>query len=582
MKTTERGDLERYIQDLAKSFPFFLSEVWNHAGLPEPARHQNQMGEWLQSGPRRRGVRAFRGAAKTWVTIAYSLWRLFCNPNEKILLVSKSEKHSKDSLYMARKWLGVMPFLQHLVPDRKSGDRDSALCFDVRTCNHDRTPSFTAASITGQITGSRATVLISDDVETNQTTLTLDMRTRLREEVKEFDNILIPGGDVIFLGTPHHEESLYDKLADSGYLFRSWTAQYPEESARPKDLAPELIEDLESGLSKPGDSVWPQRFDVDELVEREASEGRSTYAMQYQMLTHVGDELRYPLRLADLIVFPVQVTNAPMSIAWGTRNDRGGSTREESIQSLGFGSDCFYNPIMFDSDWASYTSTYMWIDPSGRGKDKTAYAIIGHLNGYLWVKAVEGLEGGYQREVLETLAHQAQLHCVDRIFIESNWGQGMFRQLFEPIMQECFLAPGEEKLDSPGWTCGLEDIRVSGQKEARIIGVLEPLFNQHRIVVHPDVAANESLQRQIVRVTKQRNCLRFDDELEALAMCCAQWLEVMNMDPTRSANKVRARRIEDQIESHYAEMGMSKRAPSWVRRRDGGYNSRFDRNSRRR
>ena len=126
-KSSEQIDIEKYVALLASDFPFFLEQLWQAVNLPALAPHQKQIGAWLQHGPRRRGVRAFRGAAKTWCTIGYCLWRLFKDPNERILLVSKSEKHSKDSLYMARKWIGTVPFLQHMVPDRAEGQRDLSL-----------------------------------------------------------------------------------------------------------------------------------------------------------------------------------------------------------------------------------------------------------------------------------------------------------------------------------------------------------------------------------------------------------------------------------------------------------------------
>ena len=123
LKSSEQIDLEKYVARLATDFPFFLEQLWAAVNLPPLAPHQKQIASWLEKGPRRRGVRAFRGAAKTWCTIGYCLWRLFKDPNQRILLVSKSEKHSKDSLYMARKWIGQVPFLQHMVPDRLEGQR---------------------------------------------------------------------------------------------------------------------------------------------------------------------------------------------------------------------------------------------------------------------------------------------------------------------------------------------------------------------------------------------------------------------------------------------------------------------------
>ena len=558
--TDDHRRFEEYVGRLANDFEFFSQELWEAVGLPELAEHQRQMARWLQTGPRRRGVRAFRGASKTWVTLAYCIWRLFKNPDDRIMLVSKSEKHSKDSLHMVRKWIGSVPWLAHLAPDKEKNQRDSAVQFDVGPSKSDRTPSFSAYGIGGQLTGARSTCIVSDDVETAQNTLTLEMRQRLREEVKEFENILIPGGDIVVLGTPHHEESLYDKLVDGGYAFRSWPARYPTEKEQVKDVSPDILEAMARGAVA-GESTWPTRFDVDELMEREASAGRSTFAMQYMMITTLGDELRYPLTLRDLIVFPVQRDKAPVTIAWGQTNDRGGTTRCQDIVSLGFGNDGFFAPIMYDNDWAPYTGTKMWIDPSGRGVDKTAYAVISHCHGFLYVKACAGIAGGYGREVLEELAAVARTHRVREIIVEDNFGQGMFAELFRPVIHKYFEEPSE---DFPGgWGASVDTQRVTMQKELRIIQALEAPMNQHRIVVHPDVAANQDLQRQITRLTRQRNCLQHDDELDALASCVASWHEVMATDITQSKQRHEEAQFEAMLQEHYKKVGGLDRSPKW-------------------
>ena len=179
MPTSPHSELEQYVHRLASEFPFFLNELWDHVGF-SPAKHQLWMAEYLQHGPRRRGLLAWRGSSKTWVTLAYCIWRLFVDAETRVLLVSKSEKHSRDSLYMARNWIDQVEWLRHLSPDRRAGQRDSATKFDIGPASNDRTASFTAASITGQITGTRATLIIGDDVETGINTLTLEMRQRLR------------------------------------------------------------------------------------------------------------------------------------------------------------------------------------------------------------------------------------------------------------------------------------------------------------------------------------------------------------------------------------------------------------------
>ena len=548
-----------YLQRLAEDFPFFLEELWREIGLKRIPRHHIEIAHYLQYGPSRRGILAWRGAAKTWVTIAYCCWRLFTNAkHERITYVSKSERAAKESLHLARKWIGAARFLQHLVPDRKAGQRDSALMFDVMGADADRTPSFCAYGITGQITGSRSTCIVADDVETSENTLTLDMRHRLRDQVAEFENILIPGGDVVYLGTPHHEETLYQHLIAGGYKCLAWPVSHPGDEGCGCPLGP-MFEDM--GL---GDLTWPDRFGLDELAAREASEGRSKYRMQYLLQWKLGSDLLTPLKLSDFICFAMDRDKAPNSIAWGTTNSAGQSTRIESVPSLGFGTDGLLAPIMFDKEWSPYTGTRMWVDPSGKGEDETGFAVVSHMNGYLWVKEVGGLPGGYSPDTLEEIAAKARSQRVTDIYIEDNFGQGMMCQLLEPYLQRLFVEAGDDSQMPEGWSCGVQTVRVSGQKEIRIIENLEPILNQHRLIIHPEAAKDEILQHQITRITRQRGCLDHDDRVEALAMAVWCWRQDMAQDPQRAAERRQQANIEAALRELYRD---SMPAPNWLQRR---------------
>ena len=241
-----------FYKALADDFPFFLNQLWGAIGLPPPAVHQVDMAHWIANGPKRRGVRAWRGASKTMIMIAYSLWRLHRNPEEKILFVSHASTHSQQSLFLARQWIEIVPWLRHMRPGKER--RDSAIRFDVGTCrsHHDRVASWTANGITGMITGSRATLICGDDVETEETCSTLGQREKLVEAVKELDRIVKPvGADIVYLGTPFHEqESLYDDLPKRGYEFRAWPVQFPGENEKVPYLSP-LVEDMIQGISYP-------------------------------------------------------------------------------------------------------------------------------------------------------------------------------------------------------------------------------------------------------------------------------------------------------------------------------------------
>jgi hypothetical protein len=547
-----------YLRKLYDSFEFFLTEVWHEVGLPTPAFIQLDIAWWLQHGPKRRGIRGFRGVSKTWITIAYVLWRLFRDPNERVMIVSKSEGHSKDSLHQIRKWIHQIPFLQHLVPDTISpqkggkGQRDSATKFDVGPSKTDRIASVSVYGITGQIVGTRSTLIVSDDVETGQNTLTREMRLRLRENVSEFGRIIRPDCDIVMLGTPHHEESLYNHLPTVGFAFRSWPARYPKLDQDVPDLSPSLQKAMEDQTAHRGDPTWPEMFNDKALRMEEVN--KTGWLMQFMLVSGLSDLIRYPLQLRDFIVVDhIHRKKAPISIVWGTRSQYEASTRIEDVSSLGFGDDGFYAPIMVDSQWSEYIGTKMWIDPSGKGEDRTGYAIIGYCQGNLFVKDVGGLSGGYSEDTLNRLALLARKHGVQQIYIENNFGQGMYTVLFEPVLKRCFVDKGDKTEDGgtaeEDWKATVEDVRVVGQKEIRIIEALEPVLGQHRIIIDRSVANNETLQHQITRITRERLSLTHDDEIESLAMCVRQWHDHLSTDPEKAADFHRGRKMDEELKN---------------------------------
>ena len=172
------------------------------------------------------------------------------------------------------------------------------------------------------------------------------------------------------------------------------------------------------------------------------------------------------------------------------------------------------------------------IDPSGRGSDETAYAVIKMLNGYLYVVECAGVDGGYSTPALEHLAGKAKEHSVNVVLIESNFGDGMFTELLKPILNKTYPTT-------------IEEVRHSKQKELRIIDTLEPILNQHRLVVDPKVIQQDydSVQRypaeqaqrymltyQLTRITKDRGSLAHDDRLDVLAMGVKYFVDQMAAD----------------------------------------------------
>ncbi len=68
---------------LKSDFKLFLQALWAQLDLPNPTRAQYAIADYLQHGPKRLQIQAFRGVGKSWITGAFVLWTLFNNSEKK-------------------------------------------------------------------------------------------------------------------------------------------------------------------------------------------------------------------------------------------------------------------------------------------------------------------------------------------------------------------------------------------------------------------------------------------------------------------------------------------------------------------
>ena len=516
---------------IQEDFRKFVYHIWKELNLPDPTPVQYDIASYLQHAERRSVIEAFRGVGKSWLTSAFVCWLLLNNPQLKILVVSASKERADAFSSFVKRLINDIDILNHLAAT--DNQRDSMVAFDVAPSLPDHSPSVKSVGITGQITGSRADVLIADDVEVPNNSATQMMRDKLSEAVKEFDAILKPGGRIIYLGTPQTEMSLYNQLPERGYDVRIWTSRYPELAQVVKyqgRLAPMITRDLERDSSLVGKPVDPKRFDDKDLMERAASYGRAGFALQFMLDTALSDGDRYPLKVADLIVMNLNPTMGHLKIAWAASPE----LVINDLPNVALTGDKYYRPMWMADDMSDFTGCVMSIDPSGRGNDETGYAVIKALGGMLFLVDAGGILGGYSDETLESLAHIAKKHQVKQIIVEANFGDGMYTQLLKPFLGRIY-------------PCTVEEVKHSSNKEARIIDTLEPVISTHRLVVDERLIKKDyetakelkySLFYQLTRITRERGAITNDDRLDALAIAVAYWSESMARDTGKAAKSI--------------------------------------------
>jgi hypothetical protein len=534
------------IERALKDFRVLLYIIWKMIGLSQPTPIQLDMAKTLQDPPGDRFIlQGFRGVAKSFITCAYVVWRLWKNPLLKVEIVSASGDRADANAIFIKKIINTIPFLDVLrltEEDKKAGLRDTQNQFDVHGAVPDISPSVKSVGITGQITGSRADILVADDVEVPNNSGTQKQRDQLGEAVKEFDAILKPGGQIIYLGTPQNEMSLYNELEKRGYSTLIYPLLYPESSKEREDyglrLAPFIAQKYDKDPEKwAGQSTEPGRFNMEEIAKRRLSYGRAGFALQFLLNTNLTDAEKYPLKVADLIVADLDMKETSLKWYWGKTPD----LRLTDVPCVALKNDYFYGPFERSREIAAYTGCVMFIDPSGRGKDETAYAIVKYLNGFLFLVACGGYRDGYSDDVLKALALKAKFYGVTDVVTEANFGDGMFTKILTPIFKEIY-------------PCTITEVKSSTQKEKRIIDTLEPVMQSHRLIVDPQVILEDfqqyekdhlySLIYQLTRISKDKGSLGHDDRLDALCGAVAFWVEAM----ARSADLGMQEKFEEELE----------------------------------
>ena len=306
------------LEALQADFKLFLTALWEQLELPPPTRAQFAIADYLQHGPKRLQIQAFRGVGKSWITGAFVLWTLFKDKERKIMIISASKERADNMSIFLQKLIIETPWLQHLQP-KSDEARWSRISFDVQ-CSPHQAPSVKSVGITGQLTGSRADLMVLDDIEVPGNSMTELMREKLLQLCTEAESILTPKSDsrICYLGTPQTVFTVYRKLAERNYRPFVWPSRYPRKDKLSQYeglLAPQIQKDLEQGADE-WEVTDPDRFANDDLLEREAAMGRSNFMLQFQLDTSLSDAEKFPLKMADLIVTSINPKSAPDQIIW--------------------------------------------------------------------------------------------------------------------------------------------------------------------------------------------------------------------------------------------------------------------------
>lgn len=434
---------------------------------------------WLETFGRVGVLMAFRGAAKSNLIGCYLAWRLWQDGNYHALVQAADDKTARKVSRHAKEVIRRHPWLREanmVNPADWAVERFSVLGND-----DPRDPSVSAHGILSNVTSSRATECINDDVEVPKNIKTIEAREKMRERLDEQTHILVPGGRKLFIGTPHTHNSLYEQLIAGGadvirFQLFAESVRYEGETALKQRRFPFNFEPAADGLyvvhglklleegtdyavkgkavifdAPPGGTVsiyarciWPERFTREEIAFRLAEcKTLNSWDSQYQLHAKPLHQVRLdPDRLIPYDAEPeIRVANGAVAMKLGKTRIVGGVL--------------YWDPALGKPD----------------GCDSVVAVVLTDDRGRLYWQASQELHGDVydEQEPANSQCHQvreiALKYQLENVHVETN-GPGTF---IPPLLRRALAGTG----------VGVVEVVRKGDKDVYILEALEtPLSGQ--------------------------------------------------------------------------------------------------------
>ena len=466
-----------------------------------------------------------RGHGKSTILDIYNAWKLFCNPEHLILHQGATDPDAYKVSRGTEQVLERHP-LSNLFGIKKA--RGETQKWWVSGCTDVRHGSIHARGILSNVTGSRANEIQNDDVEVPSNIGTPEAREKLRYRLGEQSFILIPGGQRLFVGTPHTHDSLYTDIKKLGA--KCLVLKMYEKEKRFESVS-EAIVDFDpvyvfSGIGSQakllkegkdykfiqqgnsyriifteshylidvyGEALWPERF-TPKVMEERRRECRTIneWDSQYQLHAKpIGDVRLDPDKMIPYDCEPVlKRANGRYIIMLGERQIVGITMRWDPSSGK-LKSDISSVALVLHDDFGN---KYWHRSVALTGEVVTHDAQGNIIGGQVW-----------------QLCDLIQQFNVPSISIETN-GIGNF-------------APASLKgaLKARRIRCGVNEVHNTGNKNKRILEALEGPLMSGLLWVHtsvidtPEEGENSSRQYKNMRMFNPAIADQDDDDLDSLA-----------------------------------------------------------------
>lgn len=446
-------------------FKLFLV-LWNQKmNLRTPEIHK-RMADFLEGAWIKRDIKlllmAFRSSGKSTIVGVFCAWLLYRWPELRILVLAADEALAAKMVRNVKRIIEAHPLTPHMKPER--ADQWASDRFTVKRMIELRDPSMLAKGVTSNITGSRADVIIYDDVEVPNTCDSADKRYELRQRLAESIFVLTPGGTQIYVGTPHTYYTIYANEARTelgeahAYLDGFKRLEIPV-------------------INEKGESAWIEKYGEADIARFKKSAGPNRFASQMMLR---------PVNIAEGRLNPKHLNFYDCGIAYVKELKRLEINNREMV------------------------SASAWWDPSFAERDSSVLAVVFTCaDGFYWLHRLAYLKpdpldpADNARQQCRQIATIAKLLMLPSVTVETNGIGKMLPQILRTELAKAKVP------------CTVKEIHSSKPKDQRILEAFDVVLAARALHVNEDIKKTPFLNEMIEWAPGKKNSR--DDGLDAVA-----------------------------------------------------------------
>lgn len=389
-----------------------------------------------------------RGHRKSFYAAMYACWRVVCDPSISIVYLSATSDLAESQLRTIKGTLDS-PIIRKIWPDLiniDEGKREkwtsTEICVDDprRKAEGTRDSTVKAGGLTTNITGAHCDLIILDDMVVPKNN-TEEGRRQVMSQYSQLQSILNPGGMILAVGTRYHPKDIYATMQETVEEIYDDTGELIGKEPQ-WDI-------LQKSVEENGEFLW----------NRQKRKDGKYYGFDFKELA------RIKAGYVDKSQFYAQYYNDP--------NDEGSALITQDM-FMYYNRDHLYTKggVYFIKDRP--LNVYAAIDFAfslANRADSTAIVVVG----------VDSDNNKYVMDIDRFKTDRIQDYYSHVIAIHEKYNLKKLRAEVT-VAQQVIVTALKDKLAENSIRLAIEDYRPQTKKEERVLSVLRPLYEDHKIL----------------------------------------------------------------------------------------------------